>query len=107
MTAKLHISLAQINPIVGDLAYNFKKIRDVWANVPATTDLIVFPEMVVCGYPPEDLVLKPSFLKHIEKHVQKLVDVSVGKKSAAIVPTPWVINGKTHNAMHLIENGKI
>ena len=62
MTDKLHISLAQINPIVGDLDYNFKKICATWNTIPANTDLIVFPEMVVCGYSSEDLIHKPSFL---------------------------------------------
>ncbi len=98
--------LAQMNPIVGDFDYNFKKICDFWNEAPKNTDLVVFPEMAVCGYPPEDLILKPVFLKEIKKSVEKLVVHSKGK-SAAIIPSPWVIDGKTHNVMHFIENGKI
>lgn len=106
MTSKLHISLAQMNPIVGGLDYNVKKIRDIWASVPKNTDLIVFPEMAVCGYPPEDLVLNQSFLDEVKKSVDELVAFSKGK-AAAIIPSPWVINGKIHNVMHVIEDGKI
>lgn len=106
MTSKLHISLAQMNPIVGDLDYNFKKICTVWDSVPDNTDLVVFPEMAICGYPPEDLVLKQAFLDEIKKSIDSLAAFSKGKP-AAIIPSPWVIDGKIHNVMHMIENGKI
>jgi NAD+ synthase len=107
MTQKLHVSLAQMNPIVGDLDYNYKKITGIWSAVPKNTDLVVFPEMAVCGYPPEDLILKPAFLKQVELYVDKIVKFSKGKSSAAIVPSPCVIDGNTYNVMHLIEDGKI
>ncbi len=107
MTDKLHISLAQINPIVGDLDYNFKKICATWNTIPANTDLIVFPEMVVCGYSSEDLIHKPSFLAAIRATVEKLIEFSKTKKSAAIIPAPWIIKGKIYNAALLIDNGKI
>jgi NAD+ synthase len=106
MTSKLHISLAQMNPIVGGLDYNFKKICDIWNSVPKNTDLVVFPEMAICGYPPEDLVLNQSFLDEVKKSVENLVAFSKGK-AAAILPSPWVIDGKIHNVMHVIEDGKI
>lgn len=106
MTSKFHISLAQMNPIVGGLDYNFKKICTVWDSVPKNTDLVVFPEMAVCGYPPEDLVLNQSFLDEVKKCVEKLVAFSKNK-AAAIIPAPWVIDGQIHNVMHMIENGKI
>jgi NAD+ synthase (glutamine-hydrolysing) len=60
----LRISLAQINPTVGDLAGNRDKIIEFIGRARRTgTDIISFPEMVVTGYPPEDLVLKPQFVK--------------------------------------------
>ncbi len=107
MTDKLHISLAQANPIVGGLDYNFKKICAAWDHAPANTDLVVFPEMIVCGYSPEDLIYKPSFLAAIRETVNRLVDFSKTKKSAAIIPTPWIIKDKIYNAALLIDNGKI
>lgn len=107
MNKKLHITLAQINPIVGNLDYNFKKICDVWSAAPQNTDLVVFPELAICGYPPEDLILKPTFLEAIEKRIRKLKKFSKDQKAAALVPAPVLKRGKIMNAAHLIENGKI
>jgi NAD+ synthase len=107
VTQKLHISLAQINPIVGGLDYNFKKICNAWNDVPVNTDLVVFPEMAVCGYSPEDLIFKPSFLAAVRDTVRQLVEFSKIKNSAALIPTPWLIKNKIYNAVLLIDNGKI
>jgi len=105
MSNALRITLAQINPILGDLDYNAGKILEVWEQ--ATDGLIIFPEMVVCGYPPEDLVLKPFFLKQIEAKVLELCQASEKFKAAAIISCPWRIDGKAYNAVHVIEGGKI
>lgn len=107
MTHALHITLAQINPIVGDLSFNLKKIRDVIDGCPDSTDVVLFPEMAVCGYPPEDLVLKPAFLDSIEDAVQALVDESATSEKVLIIPTPWRIEGKIYNAALCISGGKI
>lgn len=107
MPKRLHITLAQINPIVGDLAYNRDKIRKIWEAPPEGTDLVVFPELAICGYPPEDLVLKPFFMRQVEKHVNALIAESKNFSAAALIPCPWIIGGKIRNAAHLAENGKI
>ncbi len=107
MTDTLQIALAQINPIVGDIPCNLKKIRGAWKDVPAQTDLIAFPEMALCGYPPEDLVLKPFFMDSIEKAVGEIVAESAGHEAALLLPAPWRDGGKTYNAVHLIHKGKI
>ncbi|MCB9996021.1 MAG: NAD+ synthase [Rhodospirillales bacterium] len=107
MTHKLHITLAQINPIVGDIAFNLDLIRKVRDDAPAYTDLIVFPEMAVCGYPPEDLVLKPVFIERIVEALQILAQESGGKPSM-IVPAPWRgTDGAIYNAAHLVGDGDI
>lgn len=107
MNKTLHVTLAQLNPIVGDLAYNQKKILHAWSEAPKNNDLIVFSELIVCGYPPEDLVLKPFFMKQIQKAVDDLVKASKNMPGAALIGTPWEIDGKTYNAALLIEDGKI
>ncbi len=107
MTDTIHIALAQINPIVGDISYNLNKIRSAWKNAPAHTDLIAFPEMALCGYPPEDLVLKPFFMDSVEKAVGEIVAESASYESALLLPAPWRNDGKTYNAVHLIHKGKI
>ncbi len=105
MTHLPSITLAQINPTVGDLEGNQAQILDVWEQ--AESDLVVFPEMVSCGYPPEDLVLKPFFLERVRAQVQALCAASKGFKAGAIIGCPWVIDGATYNVVHLIHGGAI
>ncbi|MCK6418494.1 MAG: NAD+ synthase, partial [Alphaproteobacteria bacterium] len=100
----LTFSIAQINPTVGDLSGNAQKILDVWQT--AKTDLVIFPELILSGYPTEDLVLKPSFMDGIESVMERLKQDSVTFQSAALVTTPWRINGRIYNTAHLIEHGQ-
>lgn len=106
-TPSLRIGIAQINPTLGDLHGNADKIIRAWTHFEGRADLIVFPEMVTCGYPPEDLVLKPVFIDEIEKQVAKLIQHSATSKAAAVISTPWRINGERYNAILLIAEGKI
>ena len=105
MISDLSITLAQINPIVGDLEHNFEKIKTQWSVVKS--DLIVFPELVTSGYPPEDLVLKPSFIDTIRRRVEKLALDSKNFQAAAILPTPWLYQDDVYNAALLIYDGQI
>ena len=76
MTEALTISLAQLNPTVGDLEGNVSLVREArQAAAAAGADLVVAPELVVSGYPPEDLVLKPAFQDRIEALVEALAGV--------------------------------
>lgn len=103
----LNFTLAQINPIVGDLPYNYDKITDTITACPGDTDVIIFPELVLCGYPPEDLILKPSFLDGIEQYIERLCNDSNQHEKALLIGCPWRQNDMTYNAAHLIANGKI
>lgn len=107
MGTPLTIALAQINPIVGNLSYNSDKILRIWRESEDKADLVVFPEMVLCGYPPEDLLLKKSFIEKIKKELDILVIKSKTIKSAALISCPWLIKGDLYNAVHLIHNGAI
>lgn len=107
MSKSLHVTLAQLNPIVGDLEGNTKKILEAWKSCANITDLIVFPEMIICGYPPEDLVLKPFFMEKIEREIKDILKQSRAFRSSALLPCPWIIDGKLYNAVHLIESGEI
>jgi len=109
MTHALHITLAQINPVVGDLPYNREKIRKVIAEEPHPQALIVFPELAVCGYPPEDLVLKPFFLERVEQVVTAITQDSAAHTKTIILPAPHYDpqQHKIYNAFHLIGGGRI
>src|SRR5688572_28106231 len=69
----LSIALAQLNPVLGDLAGNLAKLRRVRADAAGKgADLLVLPELYVCGYPPEDLVRKPAFAAACRAAVEQL-----------------------------------
>ncbi|MCI5060432.1 MAG: NAD+ synthase [Alphaproteobacteria bacterium] len=104
MDFPLSFTLAQLNPTAGDLRRNTDKIKQVWEAHP-DTDLIIFSEMVLSGYPADDLVLKPYFMDEVEKHVQELIQFSKSQESAILLPTPWRNNGALYNAAHLIHGG--
>src|SRR2546429_2761672 len=69
----MRVALAQINPIVGDLEGNRDLIFDRLAEAKANAaDLVVFPELAVTGYPPEDLLLRPGFIRAAEDSVERI-----------------------------------
>lgn len=105
MSLPLDIALAQINPTVGDLDGNADKILDMWAQ--ANGDLVVFSELTVCGYPPEDLILKPSFIEDCNKTLEVIAAKSAGFASGAIIGAPMEKDGDIYNAAYLIERGEI
>ncbi len=108
MTDQLTLALAQINPTVGDLAGNLARIRDARGKASALgADLVVYPELVVAGYPPEDLVLKPAFQAAVAAAVQELAAETADGGPAMLVGTPWLSDGKLYNAVLLLDGGKI
>ena len=80
----MKIVLAQINPTVGDILGNYKKIVTNISKYNNKADLIVFPELSISGYPLEDLVLKDRFLYEIKNILDKL-EVFCLKKNIAII----------------------
>ncbi len=106
-TPSLHITLAQINPIVGNIDYNLNKIRKVRDEAPATTNLIVYPELALCGYPPEDLVLKPFFLARVQEAVEALIAESAQNKKYLALSVPQKMPGDIKSALHIIGEGKL
>ncbi len=105
MTDKLIIALAQVNPTLGAIGENLARAREVlWQSPDA--DLILFPELFICGYPPEDLVLRPSFVEACREAVESLArDTANGP--AMLIGLPWRENGKLHNSVALLANGRI
>ncbi len=103
----LKISLAQINPTVGDLAGNTRKILEYTTMAQkAGADLVVFPELAICGYPPEDLLLK----KHFVVNNIKALDALAKKIRRISVITGFVdsdAKGKIYNAAVIITDGKL
>ena len=110
MTDSLRIVLAQLNPIVGDLAGNLDKARS--ARVQAAVndaDVICFTECFLSGYQQEDLVQKQAFLEDVARHAEMLAADTGDGGPDIIIGAPWVVEtgGKPFNsALHLAE-GKV
>ena len=105
---KLAIAVAQLNCTVGDIAGNAEKVRRARAEAAAQgADLVIFPELFISGYPPEDLVLKPAFQAACRAAVEDLARDTAPHGPAMVVGTPWVDDGNLHNAAVLLEGGVI
>jgi len=108
MTDSLSIALAQLNPTVGAIDHNIGLIRAARAEAAdAGADLVVTSELAVCGYPPEDLVLKPFFQDRIETAVAALASETGDGGPALLVGTPWREGGKLYNAVLLLDGGDV
>jgi NAD+ synthase (glutamine-hydrolysing) len=99
------LALAQVNATVGDLEANTQKILEGVEHArEAQADLVAFPELVVPGYPPEDLLLKPSFVRANERALHKVAQEIRGL--AAVVGFAH-LDGDLYNAAALIADGEI
>ncbi len=101
----LTIALAQLNPTVGDIPGNLSKIRSARdAAASANADLLVLSELAIVGYPPEDLVLRPSVVDACHQALDALIRES--ETGPALVATsPWREGGRVYNAAVLIDRG--
>ncbi len=103
----LHILLAQLNLTVGDIEGNTKKIIESIndAEFKYEADIIVFPELSISSYPPEDLLLRPAFNQYIKTALEKIVAET--KNIHVILGYPTKQNDKLYNACSLIYKGEI
>jgi NAD+ synthase len=105
---KLAIAIAQLNCTVGDIAGNAEKVRRARTEAASQgADLVVFPELFMSGYPPEDLVLKPAFQAACRAAVEQLARETAERGPALVLGTPWLDDGKLYNAAVLLEGGAI
>ena len=106
--SSLRIAIAQLNPVMGDVAGNLAKARAARAEaVAGKADLLVFPELFISGYPPEDLVLKPAFQAACRQATEALARDTADGGPAVIVTTPWADGGNVYNAAVYCDGGLI
>jgi len=106
MTDTLSITLAQMNHDVGDIAGNAEAMLKVRAEA-GKTDLIVFPEMHLIGYPPEDLILKPALIERAVAEIERLAQHTADGGPAMLVGSVFVRDGALHNGVALLDNGRV
>ena len=102
----MRVALGQFNAVVGDLGGNAEKIRKMYLEaVEAGADLVVFPELGICGYPPEDLLLKKHFLEANREMVEKLA--ADCRDKTIIVGFAEGYKGRSYNSAAVLQDGKI
>lgn len=102
------VTLAQLNPTVGDVEGNAAKARAARARAKSDgADLVLFPELFIAGYPPEDLVQKPAFQAACRAAIEALARETADGGPAMLVGTPWVADDRLYNACALLDGGRI
>ncbi|MGH6787299.1 MAG: NAD+ synthase, partial [Novosphingobium sp.] len=108
MPDSLSITLAQLNQTVGDIAGNAAGMLAARERASAAgADLVVFPEMQLIGYPPEDLVLKPALIERAAAELEALAKVTADGGPAMLVGSVFVQDGALFNGVALLDGGKI
>ena len=103
----LSIALAQLNPTVGDVAGNLARVRRARERAAELgADLLVLSELVLVGYPPEDLVLRPALVDAAASALRELERDSASGGPALIVTLPWRTDGCLHNAAAFVADGR-
>lgn len=104
----LRIAVAQLNPTVGDIAGNLAKAREARADAARHgADLVLFTELFIAGYPPEDLVVRPAFLKACEQASMDFAKDTADGGPGVILGTPLKRKSGVHNAVIIADGGKV
>ncbi len=105
---RLVFALAQLDCVVGDIAGNAARVRAARAQAATfSADLVVFSELFLAGYPPEDLVLKPAFQESCRAELEALARETADGGPAMLIGAPWVEEGRCYNALALLDRGRI
>jgi len=106
--SRLRIAVAQVNPVVGDLVGNAAMVVDTIERAAASSsDLVVFPELVLTGYPPEDLLLRPDFVAGALDCLRPVAAATAGSACVAIVGFVDSEDGKLYNAAAVCAGGRV
>ena len=108
MTDQLNIAIAQLNPTLGDIAGNIERARTARRRAAERgADLIVFTELFITGYPPEDLVMKPALQAAARSAVEDLAADTADGGPAMLMGTPWRDGDVLYNAVALLDHGEV
>ena len=108
MTERLRIALAQLNPTVGAIAQNLALAKSTLADAAGQgADILLFSELFITGYFPDDLLFKPRFVADAMAAVEDFAFATAGTSVTAIMPSVWRVDGRLFNAVLVCENGAI
>lgn len=108
ITDKIGIALAQLNPVAGDVNGNGERVREARRVAAGQgADLLVFSELFISGYPPEDLILKPAFREAARVCIEELAKETGDDGPALLIGTPWEEDGLVYNAVVLLDGGEV
>ncbi len=106
MPQRFTLALAQMNPVVGDVKGNAERIAQLAREAAQQgADLVLFPEMCLIGYPPEDLVLSPAFRELAMSEVENLAQSLATLRCGVLIGSVWHDGIRTYNASILLEKG--
>jgi NAD+ synthase len=108
MKRSLRLTLAQLNPTVGDIDGNAARMLDVWEKCHATSDLVVFPELCLSGYPPEDLAHNALFLAHnYIDGIARIIAETKNDPCSIVIPTlAHGTDGQYYNTLMVCQAGE-
>ncbi|MBC2665127.1 NAD+ synthase [Novosphingobium flavum] len=106
MVDTLRITLAQVNQSVGDIVGNARSMLAARDKAKGS-DLIVFPELHLIGYPPEDLILKPALIERAAAELERLAEATAADGPAMLVGSVFVQDGALHNGVALLDQGRV
>ncbi|MGL4566308.1 MAG: nitrilase-related carbon-nitrogen hydrolase, partial [Halioglobus sp.] len=104
----LNILMAQMNTLVGDFAGNTARVIETISRAGSAADatIVVFPELTLSGYPPEDLLLRPSIERRVEQSLQSILAAMTGP-AWAVIGYPRRQDGVLYNVAGVLHRGKI
>ncbi len=106
MADRFRIALAQLNPVMGDIAGNLARARAA-RDQARDAGVILFSELFITGYPPEDLVLKPALQADVREAIEALARDTGDGGPAVLIGAPWREEGRLYNAVLLLDEGRI
>ncbi|MCZ8261071.1 MAG: NAD+ synthase [Beijerinckiaceae bacterium] len=105
---RLLVALAQLNPVMGDIAGNLERARQARQVAAGQgADLVLFSELFLTGYPPEDMVTKPALEQACRQALDHLARETADGGPAMLVGLPWREGGRLHNAVAALDAGRI